>query len=339
MGAVGLSSWFEAASRGADQGSRWGRQSAVAHTLVLPRSTTTTGAAMPFTETRPQTEWKIVKKRRNTSPTALLADRRGLLYLGWCVHGCGTRGPRGGGPQWGCSNAYKLQLFDVRLHVGLVRLWGLLLGQLRDLVPWYGVHALYVVAILRQGWPAPPIPLRLLVQVSTRHRRLNEHAKFHKAEEIEGRVREFVYGLLHDPEALRQQVLGQLELDRAGWGASRRRRASSRNGSPRPIASATATSGSPPLGASPRRSWTATSRSLSNARGRRERLSELDELAEPVEKYLGDLPHLVDRMPPVREYVTVPAERELGLETGRTARSLSTRLPPSAPRRKWRNYA
>src|SRR5918998_2272155 len=43
-------------------------------------------------------------------------------------------------------------------------------------------------------------------------------AKFHKAEEIEGRVREFVYRLLHDPEALRRQTLRQLERDRASLG-------------------------------------------------------------------------------------------------------------------------
>lgn len=43
------------------------------------------------------------------------------------------------------------------------------------------------------------------------------------------------------------------------------------------------------------------------------RLRELEELPGLVEEYLKDLPHLVDRMPLVREYETVPPEREPGL--------------------------
>jgi hypothetical protein len=39
------------------------------------------------------------------------------------------------------------------------------------------------------------------------------------------------------------------------------------------------------------------------------RLHELEELPGLVEEYLKDLPHLVDRMPVIREYETIGAER------------------------------
>ena len=42
------------------------------------------------------------------------------------------------------------------------------------------------------------------------------------------------------------------------------------------------------------------------------RLRELEELPELVEDYLKDLPHLVDRMPVIREYETIGAERGEG---------------------------
>jgi hypothetical protein len=40
------------------------------------------------------------------------------------------------------------------------------------------------------------------------------------------------------------------------------------------------------------------------------RLRELEELPELVEEYLKDLPYLVDRMPLIREYETLGAERD-----------------------------
>jgi hypothetical protein len=94
-------------------------------------------------------------------------------------------------------------------------------------------------------------------------------------------------------------------LDPQAWGGLRRRRASWRSGSPRHRRKGPATSGSPPRGVSPSRISTATSqkleqrkaadatRELAGLRERRERLSELDRLAETVEEYLGDLPQLV----------------------------------------------
>jgi hypothetical protein len=42
------------------------------------------------------------------------------------------------------------------------------------------------------------------------------------------------------------------------------------------------------------------------------RLRVLEELPELVEDYLKDLPHLVDRMPVIREYETIGAERGEG---------------------------
>jgi hypothetical protein len=44
------------------------------------------------------------------------------------------------------------------------------------------------------------------------------------------------------------------------------------------------------------------------------RLRELEELPRLVEEYLRDLPYLVDRMPVVREYETVPPKREPGTD-------------------------
>jgi DNA invertase Pin-like site-specific DNA recombinase len=52
------------------------------------------------------------------------------------------------------------------------------------------------------------------------------------------------------------------------------------------------------------------------------RLRELEELPQLVEEYLKELPHLMDRMPVVREYETVPDER-----TGENPSGLYTLTP------------
>jgi hypothetical protein len=57
-------------------------------------------------------------------------------------------------------------------------------------------------------------------------------------------------------------------------------------------------------------------RELEGLRDRRRMLSELDELAAPVDEFLTDLPHFVDREPVIREHQTVPLEREPGLDGG-----------------------
>ncbi len=131
-----------------------------------------------------------------------------------------------------------------------------------------------------------------------------EHAKFHRAEDIEGRVREFVYRLLHDPESLRRQTLARLELDRAGLGSAEEEAAfleallaeveTERAGYVRLAARGRITDeelDAHLAGLEERRAE--ATRELAALGDRRERLAELDRLAETVDEYLGDLPQLV----------------------------------------------
>jgi hypothetical protein len=46
--------------------------------------------------TRPQTEWIVVERRRNTPPAAFSDGPKRLPLRGWCDCWCGPRGPRGG---------------------------------------------------------------------------------------------------------------------------------------------------------------------------------------------------------------------------------------------------
>ena len=111
---------------------------------------------------------------------------------------------------------------------------------------------------------------------------------------------------MSQPGSLIRSTLSPTSLDPQAWGGLRKRRASWRSGSPRHRRRGPATSGSPPRGASPsRRISSANSQELEQRKAadatrelaglseRRERLSELDRLAETVEEYLGDLPQLV----------------------------------------------
>lgn len=150
-----------------------------------------------------------------------------------------------------------------------------------------------------------------------------EHAKFHRAEDVEARVRGFVYRLLHDPEALRQQVLASLELDRASLehveeeaGALLevlREADRERDGYLRLAAKGRISEGEldgylAEIG----RRKDGAARELAGLRDRRGRLRELDELAREVDEHLADLPHLVDREPVVRDHETVPEPRTEG---------------------------
>jgi hypothetical protein len=140
---------------------------------------------------------------------------------------------------------------------------------------------------------------------------------FHKAEDIEGRVRELVYRLLHDPEALRRQVLAQLELDRAGLGRAEQEvgflleevaEADRERDGCLMLAARGRISGDE-LGrylAESERRKEGARRKLAGLRDRRERLHKLDELARTADEHLANLPHIIDRRPPVRKHDTVP---------------------------------
>jgi hypothetical protein len=149
-----------------------------------------------------------------------------------------------------------------------------------------------------------------------------EHARFHKAEEVEGRVRAFVYRLLHDPEALRRQVLRQLDLDRVSLGRVEEEAGSlleqiaeadrERDGYLRLAAKGRITEEElDGYLAEIEQRKDAARRELGGLRDRRERLHRLDELAREVDEHLADLPHLIDREPVIREYETVPPEPRL----------------------------
>jgi len=146
-----------------------------------------------------------------------------------------------------------------------------------------------------------------------------EHARFHKAEEVEARVRGFVYRLLHDPEALRRQVLTSLELDRASLGrveeeagflleqiaeADRERDGYLRLAAKGRISEEELDGYLAELG----HRKDGARRELAGLRDRRERLHKLDELAKEVDQHLADLPHLIDRTPLIRDHETVPPE-------------------------------
>ena len=147
-----------------------------------------------------------------------------------------------------------------------------------------------------------------------------EHARYHPAEALEGRVAEFIYALLHDPETLRSQVQARLdaerrelrgaepqlralrkELDRAEQETARLDRAlvEGRITGERYDRLAAEIDG---------RRGTAE-RELERLSDKERRARELDELEDQIEEYLGDLPDLLDRSLPIREYETVPPER------------------------------
>jgi chromosome segregation ATPase len=125
-------------------------------------------------------------------------------------------------------------------------------------------------------------------------------------------VREFIYRLLHNPEALRRQTLRQLERDRASLGRVEEEAGvleeqiaeadRERDGYLRLAARSRISEGELDhyLVELEQRKEGAR-KELDGLRDRRRRLSELDELASEVDEYLADLPHLVDREPVVRE--------------------------------------
>ena len=136
-------------------------------------------------------------------------------------------------------------------------------------------------------------------------------------------MREFIYRLLHNPEALRRQTLRQLERDRASLGRVEEEAGvleeqiaeadRERDGYLRLAARSRISEGEldHDLVELEQRKEGAR-KELDGLRDRRRRLSELDELASEVDEYLADLPYLVDREPIVREYETVPPEPDDG---------------------------
>lgn len=147
------------------------------------------------------------------------------------------------------------------------------------------------------------------------------HVKFHRLQETEQRVEDFVLGLLRNPDVLREQVEAQLEEERRGLAGTGRAVAKLRRelddlrterdgliGRAARIASITDEDLDRQLSALDVRRG-ALEKELAGAGDHAVRLRELERVSAQVEDYLEDLPHLIDRLPVVRDYETVPEER------------------------------
>ena len=145
-------------------------------------------------------------------------------------------------------------------------------------------------------------------------------AKYHPAPAVEGRVRGFVLGLLRDPEVLRGRVEAQVEEERRalrapeaqvkGWkerlAALGRKRSGHLDQQAEGIISMAELRQKLDALESERR---AAERELSALEDREKRAGELDALPALVDSYLADLPYLLDRVPAVHGYETVPEPR------------------------------
>jgi site-specific DNA recombinase len=162
-----------------------------------------------------------------------------------------------------------------------------------------------------------------------------EHARYHNAPEVEGRVRGLVLSLLRNPEVMRQRVLedverererlGRADGERAAWAAElaeveRRRDALIEMRADGDITREKFREKVAGLDARK----AAAERELRGLGSTTRRLTELEALPALVEEYLRDLPYLLgDGREPagilVREYETVPGPRTpdnpLGIST------------------------
>ena len=144
----------------------------------------------------------------------------------------------------------------------------------------------------------------------------------HRAKDLEERVRNFALRLIEDPDTLREQVEQQARAERESkpWLREAREAASVRERLVKleimedryrdQMAEGLITMAKlrEKLDALREEREGLEARLAMLAEGE-SRLRELEELPELVEEYLKDLPYLMDRMPLVREYETMSAER------------------------------
>jgi hypothetical protein len=144
----------------------------------------------------------------------------------------------------------------------------------------------------------------------------------HRAEDLEERVHRFALRLLENPDTLREQVEQQVRVERESkpWLRDAREAASARE---RLAKLETVEDNYRDQQAEGLITMAKLREKLDGVRAEREglearlatlaeresRLRELEELPLLVEDYLKDLPYLVDRMPVIREYETIGAER------------------------------
>ena len=143
-----------------------------------------------------------------------------------------------------------------------------------------------------------------------------EHARYHCAGELEERVRHFVKGLLENPAVVEEQIRLHAERERrlkdpdrqvrillkekAKLAARRERYLEQHAEGLRRL------EGVKEKRADLDRQEAAVQRELNALKQSERYLEDLDRLAEEL---VRDLPRLLDRMPPVREYETIGAER------------------------------
>ena len=156
------------------------------------------------------------------------------------------------------------------------------------------------------------------------------HARYHRADGeagLEERVADFVLGLINNPEVLRERVREQAAREKAALRDTRKQIAalaqrvheadSERDRYNRLYARGKLTDAEYDAYTNELdEKRNATEEELARLADARRHVEYLEELPQLVEEYLRDLPHLVDRKPLVREYETVPPEREPGLEPG-----------------------
>ncbi len=149
-----------------------------------------------------------------------------------------------------------------------------------------------------------------------------EHAKSHPAFKTEDRVSEFVLGLIRNPEVLREKVEQQAETERRRLGSADREAEKLRGQLAEADTERERLMRRYMRGGVPDEEFDsyadeidqrkhAIRRELVSFAGQDERLRQLEALPNFVEEFLRELPHLVDYMPIIRDYETVPAERTL----------------------------
>jgi hypothetical protein len=157
------------------------------------------------------------------------------------------------------------------------------------------------------------------------------HARYHRADGeagLEERVADFVLGLIHNPEVLRERVREQAAREKEALRDTRKQVAAlaqrvheadaERDRYNRLYACGKLTDAEYDgytIELDEKRS--ATEEELARLADARRHVEYLEELPQLVEEYLRDLPYLVEGAgTPIREYETVPPEREAGLKPG-----------------------
>lgn len=147
-----------------------------------------------------------------------------------------------------------------------------------------------------------------------------EHGRYHKAEATEERVRDFVRGLLRNPEVLREKVLEGIRREQAGLGAVTEeakhlhRELEAAKEERRGYLRQNARGALPDeeldgMLAEAAEHIRELEEELGALGARREQARTLEQREAMVESYLRDLTYLADRTPVVREYETVLTPR------------------------------